>query len=511
MSVFYIMNKLTTPTTIFAPSKKIGMIWLLVILICGLGVRLFDLTDPPLDFAATRQLRSALIARGLYYPQAENAQEWQREMAEKQGMHSMIEPTILENIVAATYRLAGGEYVWIARIYSSIFWVLGGIALFLLVKEMVSADGAYLALTYYLFVPFGIVASRSFQPDPLLTALIVLSWWTFYRWYRTSTWKWALVAGVSTGSAMLVKSTAVFFLVFGFAMLVLSKEKIGKLIKDTQVWVIVILSSVPVLSYHLYGVFVVGSLGQQFQGRFFPEMLRELEYYLKWKNAVAAVTGHEIILATAILGLLFFIRKKELGLFLGIWFGYILYCLFFTYHITTHYYYHLPLIPLTALLLAGFFEVLIKYFKSKALIPLARIGLGIILLIGMGGGYYMFQEEDYRHEPYYYKKVADFVGHDSKVVTLSQDYGNRIAYFGWIRPLPWNIGRNIDQAPHIKEIDPFEEYFREFTTGYDYFVITNINEFHRQEQLHDILYENFDIFEEGGGYIIFNLKKELDS
>jgi hypothetical protein len=52
------------PTTIFAPSKKIGMIVLLVILVCGLGVRFFDLTDPPLDFAATRQLRSALIARG---------------------------------------------------------------------------------------------------------------------------------------------------------------------------------------------------------------------------------------------------------------------------------------------------------------------------------------------------------------------------------------------------------------------------------------------------------------
>ena len=506
------MNKLTIPTTIFAPSKKIGMIWLLIILVCGLGVRLFDLTDPPLDFAATRQLRSALIARGLYFPHAENAQEWQREIAEKQGKHSMIEPTILENIVAATYRLAGGEYVWIARIYSSIFWVLGGIALFFLIKEMVSSDGAYLALTYYLFAPFGIVASRSFQPDPLMTALIVLSWWTFYRWYRTSTWKWALLAGISAGAAMLVKSTAAFFLVFSFAMLVLNKEKIGKLIKESQVWVIVGLSSIPVLLYHLYGVFMVGSLGKQFQGRFFPEMLRELKYYLRWENAVAAVTGHELIFAAAILGLLFFVRKKELFFFLGVLFGYILYCLFFTYHITTHYYYHLPLIPLTAILLAGFFEILIKYFKSKAVIHLVRIGLGIILLVGMGGGYYMLQEDDYRNEPYFYKKVADFVGHESKVIVLSQDYGNRIAYFGWIKPKLWKIKGNIDQAPNLNsEMDPFEEYFREYTAGYDYFVITRVSEFHRQEQLHDLLYEYFDVFEEGGGYIIFDLNKELDS
>jgi len=499
-------------TTIFAPSKKIGMIWLLVILICGLGIRFFDLTDPPLDFAVTRQLRSALIARGLYYPHAENAQEWQLEMAEKQGRHSMIEPTIMESIVAATYRLAGGEYVWVARIYSSIFWVLGGIALFFLVKEMVSHDGAYLALIYYLFIPFGIIASRSFQPDPLMTALIVLSWWTFCRWYRTSTWKWALLAGIFTGAAMLVKSTAVFFLVFGFSGLVLSKEKIGKLIQDTQVWVIVILSSIPVLFYHLYGVFVVGSLGQQFQGRFFPELLRELNYYLLWKDAVAIVIGHEFILVAATLGLLFFVRKKELGFILGIWFGYILYCLFFTYHITTHHYYHLPVIPLTAILLAGFFEVLIRNLKGKAVIPLARIGLGIILLVGMGGGYYLLQKDDYRNEPYYYKKVADFVGRESKVVTLSQDYGNRIAYYGWIKPKDWKAFRKNDQTPILDGgMDPFEEYFREFTAEFDYFIITRIKEFQRQEQLFDFLYESFDIFEEGGGYIIFDLNKEFDS
>ncbi|MCK4489608.1 MAG: glycosyltransferase family 39 protein, partial [Anaerolineales bacterium] len=431
------MNKPTLPTTIFAPSKKIGTMVFLVILVCGLGVRLFDLTDPPLDFASTRQLRSALIARGLYYPQAGNAEEWQREMAVKQGRYSMIEPIILETIVAVTYGFAGGEYIWIARIYSSFFWVLGGIALFFLVKEMVSIDGAYLALTYYLFVPYGIVASRSFQPDPLMTALIVLSWWTFYRWYRTSTWKWALLAGISTGVAMLVKSTAIFFLLIGFAVLILSKEKIGKLIRDTQVWVIVLLSSIPVLVYHLYGVFIVGSLGQQFQGRFFPEMLRELQYYKQWKNAVATVIGHELIFAAAILGLLFFIRKKELGFLLGIWLGYLLYCVGFTYHITTHYYYHLPLIPLTAVLLAGFFEVLIKYIKSRAVIPLARIGLGVILLIGMGGGYYMLHNDDYRNEPIYFKKVADFVGHESKVVALSQDYGYRLSYFGWIAVQPW--------------------------------------------------------------------------
>jgi hypothetical protein len=345
-----------------------------------------------------------------------------------------------------------------------------------------------------------------------MTALIVVSWWTFYRWYNTQTWKWALLAGISASAAMLVKSTAVFFLAIGFAVLVLRKEKIGKLIRDAQVWVIVLLSSIPVLAYHLYGVFVVGSLGKQFQGRFFPEMLRELKYYLRWKNALSAVTGHELILVAAILGLLFFIRKKELGFFLGTGVGYILYCLFFTYHIQTHYYYHLPVIPLVAVLLAGFFEFLNKYIKTKAVIPLARFALGAILLVGMGGGYYMLNNDDYRNEPIYYKKVADFMGHDSKIIALSQDYGNRIAYFGWIKPKPWKTVGNIDQTSNLEsEMDLFDEYFREFIEGYDYFVITRITVFNRQELLHDTLYQNFEIHEEDTGYIIFDLNKELDS
>jgi hypothetical protein len=288
------MNK-----SILAPTRFWYFVLLAVILVCGLVTRLYDLTDPPLDFASTRQLRSALIARGMYYPNLEDAPDWKQTIAEKQGRHSMIEPTILESLVAGTYNLVGGEYIWIARIYSALFWVLGGAALFFLVDELVSTDGAFIALTYYLFVPFGIVASRSFQPDPLLTALIIFSWWTFFRWYRTSTWKWAILAGFFAGAAMIVKSTAVFFLLIAFALLVLQKDPLKKLIRDKQVWSILALSGVPVLAYHVYGVFIVGSLGEQFRGRFFTQMLSELSYYIKWKNV-----GHWVWLYS----LLFFLH-----------------------------------------------------------------------------------------------------------------------------------------------------------------------------------------------------------
>ena len=40
------------------------------------------------------------------------------------------------------------------------------------------------------------------------------------------------------------------------------------------------------------------------------------------------------------------------GLLLGLWLGYLFFCLLFTYHIHTHDYYHLILIPVIAMSLA---------------------------------------------------------------------------------------------------------------------------------------------------------------
>lgn len=43
----------------------------------------------------------------------------------------VLEPPVIEVVVAAAYRLAGGERFWIPRIVSSLFWLGGGVALYL--------------------------------------------------------------------------------------------------------------------------------------------------------------------------------------------------------------------------------------------------------------------------------------------------------------------------------------------------------------------------------------------
>ena len=100
-----------------------------------------NLTNPPLDFAPTRQLFSALKARGMYYQYVTDAPAGERQLAISLGDVGTVEPPVLETLVSQTYRLTG-EHLWVARIYSSLFWVLGGLALFLLIQEFASTSAA---------------------------------------------------------------------------------------------------------------------------------------------------------------------------------------------------------------------------------------------------------------------------------------------------------------------------------------------------------------------------------
>jgi hypothetical protein len=74
---------------------------IILVFAVGLGIRLYDLTDQPIDFHSTRQLRGALIARGMYYQMLPEADPDTREQAIAYGRSTgQYEPSVLEIIVA---------------------------------------------------------------------------------------------------------------------------------------------------------------------------------------------------------------------------------------------------------------------------------------------------------------------------------------------------------------------------------------------------------------------------
>ncbi len=504
--------KISDQKSLLAPTNFWRIVIVFSILVCGFVTRLYDLTDPPLDYSPTRQLRSAMIARGIYYSTLPEAPEWQKDIASKgRDLHSRIEPEIIENITAATYHLVGGEYVWIARIYSSLFWVLGGLALFLLTRQIVSDDGGILALIYYLFVPFGLVASRTFQPDPMMTAMIITAWMAFYYWDKSSSWKWAILAGLTAGLAMYIKSTSVFFLFPVMALVVVSRKKISKTIRDSQVWVIALLSAIPVLAYHIYGLFISGILERQLKGRFYPQMWDDPDFYVQWKNAISNVSGHYLILVIGLLGLYLVSQKRDRLFLVAIWAGYIIYGYGFSYHISTHYYYTLPVIPLLAITIGAVADWIFYWARKINLDSVLRVGTVLLVIMGVAGGYFIFFRKDYHHEPPYYKKVANFFSPEDKVIALSQDYGYRLSYFGWRVVQNWR-GSEDSQFIELNDskLDPFSDRFSQYSSNFDYFLVTRMAELRKQKDLFAELYDHYPILAEGGGYVIFDLRERIE-
>jgi hypothetical protein len=343
-----------------------------------------------------------------------------------------------------------------------------------------------------------------------MTGLIVLAWWTFYRWHRTSRWKWAILAGLSAGLAILVKFTAIFFLLGGMAAVVLIRKKFKETLRDAQTWVVAGLSALPALLYNIYGLFIVGELGEQFRGRYFPEFWSQRSFYQQWFKALTSISGFDIVVLAGLIGLFFLKRREDRGFVLGVWAGYLLYGFVFSYHITTHYYYHMPVIPLLGITLGALAQAVFGWLKKRKVAFLARAGLVCLLAFGLIGGYMMLIEEDYRHEPGYYQTVASFVGHEAKTIALSQDYGYRISFYGWIHPRVWLGTMDFEHAERQgAEIAPFSERFTDYIEGYDYFLVTHMKELRRQEKLHDELYNHYPIYEEGGGFVIFDLTKPI--
>jgi len=164
-----------------AHKRLIGVGLLFVV---ALGLRLYHINEPPLNFHATRQYRSLIIAREYYFASSTSVPEWEKQVAfysrQKQGT---LEPPIMEFLVSIGYRFLGGEHVWIPRLLSSLFWLIGGGFLYLVGKRIADADAALFGTTFYLFLPFAVVASRSFQPDPLMVMLMLASVFAILRYY----------------------------------------------------------------------------------------------------------------------------------------------------------------------------------------------------------------------------------------------------------------------------------------------------------------------------------------
>ncbi len=504
-------------TVLFLPNKKGTIIVLLVLfLLAGIGIRLIDFTDLPLDFAATRQFHSLLLARSYYYQMdspdtLSMPQELRTFAIDKAKAEPIVEPPILEHLVALTYRVIGHEYILVGRIYSILFWILGGIPIFLLSRRVLSINGAFAVLGYYLFEHFGILASRSFQPESMMIMFLLWALYFQVRWSQEDTLANAIFSGLFTGAAILVKAPMVYFAGLPFALVILQKG-IKFWMKNFRVYLMALLAIAPALGYNLISATVGGNAGAIFGGRFYPQLYTQISWYVQWLTTIKAVVGQ----VPFIVGLVafFLIKDNKYRIwYAGLWLGYFLYGFTFAYHIYSHNYYQLPLIILLALGFGIVLSFIIKKIEENKPHWLARFALALIFVLSIGmvtqRVHSYLNQTDYRKEADYFTQLGSIIGHQVSVIALTQDYGYPLSYWSYIGPSLWPTTADRDLKNIVGASDPaFHQLFKELTVGKDVFLVTMPDEFDKQTDLKEYLLSNYPV-EQGKGYYIFDLAHPL--
>jgi hypothetical protein len=115
---------------------------------------------------------------------------------------------------------------------------------------------------------------------------------------------------------------------------------------------------------------------------------------------------------------------------------------------------------------------------------------------------------DYRPQAAMWAEIGNRLGHSHNVIALTQDYGSRLAYWGWQDALIWPNSGDIDyHAARGASID-LTERFQDLTRGNTFFLVTDFDELKRQPELRQEL-AGFVVYARGEGYTIYDLQKPI--
>lgn len=477
-----------------------------LMVVCGAGLRVAGLTDPPLDFHPTRQYRSAIIARGYSLDLLGDLVPEARHVAELAARgQPPIEPPIMEYLAARVYHVIGREDLAWARALSVLAWSLGGLALFWLALQVVIAPAALAAVAVWTFLPFAIRASQSFQPDPLMAALMALTLAAAVR-HRRSPAIWAAVLfACALTAALVVKAVVVFFL--GPALIALILFGDGSIRTKAVAAVVAIAATAPAAYYYAtlplatdYGPFLQLLTGPQF----WRDWAAMLDRVVSWPLMIAALAGAAV--ATGEL------RRLLAALFAG----YFTFGIVFTHHIHTHDYYSLPLIAVVALGVGALVDRIARTLPEWSRTAAAAV-VGVSCLawgtLSVADDRRSERPAALRAEAARYAHIGQVVGHSTRVLALDGAYGFPLVYHGHMLTTHWPLSGDLAMMSLTGETaGPAADRLR--SSGADFFVGTIQPHFDAQPDLREALERQHPLLERDGvperwAFVVYDLRRGI--
>jgi Dolichyl-phosphate-mannose-protein mannosyltransferase len=502
----------------------------IVIAAAALLARWDHINASPFDFAEARQVHYETLTRAYYVLDFGGSPDWQKRVMRVRLRDSPPpEVPILPYATAIIYRLVGGEHLWIPRLLSSLFWIVGALLLYLLTTRFTRPWAALIAIAFYLFLPFPLVASTSFQPDPLMVMLIIASILAIVRHHERPTRQRFVGALVVSAAAVFIKvGIAAFFVIPTFAALAVVRSGLKRALLQPSFYAFPVLSFLPAAGLYISGQFAQGKIDQSVN----PPLLFESIFWRGWLDMIKTVLRAPffadrsalLMLVVAACGILLARARAQRAILLALWGGYALFGLTFDNHVSTHDYYSLPLIPIVAFSLASVASALgdrLRRPLSRRPLQVAVAALVAVLLAGgltaegSNLGLPPVNSAPDRRIPEY-KYIGRLLHHSSSVLLLGSP---GVWQYGWIAGRYWPGQSDLSWEREQDRLSPMNADDRFRTTDEHYwpavgtmhpqptaFVVTEPMELALQPDL-DVLLSDFHVLAAGPDFMVFDLTR----
>jgi hypothetical protein len=489
-----------------SPADRAHGVLVLAVLLAGIALRCVAIDNPSYAPHATRQYRSAIIARATYYelssPRDDALGAAAKRAAAEKGT---LEVPLTETLAAVGYAVIGRETPVVPRLLASSFWLFGGLCVYALARMLVGREAALVALAYQVLSPHAVVIGRSFQPEALFVGSMAGALYLMVRHHRSLSVRDLCLAGAATALSILAKPMSVFFLVPAFLSLGWLRHGPRGLATHRASYAFLALAVGAPAAYYAAGSLLDDSLREQASMSFDKSAATAAWFWRGWAEMLGATHGLAVALLS-LLGVIVAPRGAARALLVALWLGYVAYGFVFAYHIATHAYYQAPLSVAIALSLASLAVALFRLVRSHA----AELALQVGLLVAL-----TFQSKRQAVPQYertdriiqHYDSIGRTVKHSSRVVYLSpRNWGSALLYHGQVAGWFWATGeQNANKEPSARQdVRTLQRLIR--NEGAEYFVATSLNELKSQDRLFKYLERKHRLVEMGKRHAIYDLR-----
>lgn len=500
-----------TRSTITIPA---AIVVLGALLAGALLIRVQGIDEPLLTFHPTRQYRSAMIARACYYETAAGVPEWARRVAvANRQMQPVGEPPLMEWLACAGYHVLGREDLRIPKAVAVIVWLLGAVPLYRLAIHLSSVEGALVAVAIYLFVPYGILASRSFQPDQLMTTCSIAATLAVVRYDEQRTLVRMLVAATAIAAANLVKPMSIFFVLPAVAGIWIARRGWRGAAIDRDLYTLVGLGFLPPVIFYGYGALFGRLVRDQFSMRFVPALVLSPFFWRGWLTQIRRVFGLPLF-AIALAGVPCASNAVSRNLQAGLWTGYAIFAIAFTYHMPTHDYYHLPFIAAAALGTAAVVARVQGLLGTRVKPPVffwsVAAGSAVIAVAGSAAVWPRLRVAAAADKVRRYEEIGEVTHHDARMLFLDQEYGYPLMYHGQVSGDAWPNADDLtaESLAGVQPIDAETRFNRDYADfAPRYFIATDLPSLDAQPDLVQFLERRATLVRKTAAYQVHKLRE----